>query len=51
MQVTEIGKSVNVLRKHVNKDIRLLARTLIEYVSFLEGGSFCVIVWADENAN
>jgi hypothetical protein len=31
-QATEIGKAVNVLRKHGSKQIRYLARTLIEYV-------------------
>lgn len=31
MQSTEIGKAVNHLRKHGSKDIRQLARTLIEY--------------------
>ena len=30
-QATEIGKAVNGLRKHGSKQIRQLARTLIEY--------------------
>lgn len=30
-QATEIGKAVNRLRKHASKEIRYLARTLIEY--------------------
>ncbi|KAF7819146.1 putative mediator of RNA polymerase II transcription subunit 26b isoform X1 [Senna tora] len=30
LKATEIGKVVNPLRKHVSKDIRLLARTLID---------------------
>lgn len=30
-QATEIGKAVNGLRKHGSKQIRHLARTLIEY--------------------
>lgn len=30
LKATEIGKSVNVLRKHASKDVRQIARTLIE---------------------
>ncbi|KAK9069300.1 hypothetical protein SSX86_013416 [Deinandra increscens subsp. villosa] len=30
LKETEIGKSVNVLRKHASKDVRQIARTLIE---------------------
>ena len=33
-QATEIGKAVNQLRKHVSKEIRHLARTLIEYENY-----------------
>lgn len=36
-QATEIGKSVNGIRKHGDKEIRHLARTLIEYENFAFG--------------
>ncbi|KAK9057769.1 hypothetical protein SSX86_022607 [Deinandra increscens subsp. villosa] len=34
-QETEIGKSVNVLRKHASKDVRQLARSLIEVWKYM----------------
>lgn len=36
-QATEIGKAVNRLRKHASKEIRHLARTLIEYGNIFSG--------------
>lgn len=35
LQATEIGKSVNVVRKHASKDVRDIAKALIEYESLL----------------
>ncbi|PIM98792.1 hypothetical protein CDL12_28721 [Handroanthus impetiginosus] len=51
LKATEIGKSVNALRKRGSKEIRNLARTLIEYGRYLMLHNFVFFDGMDDDGN